>query len=153
LAHQHFRGLDAGGDTGFAARVRRMISQVLVLVIVALSLAQGAHAHVLHASERGRVAHVHSHAHDQYAARAYTQTGPDLVYQATHPDGGPSAPFSGQCDCCLAASCCAHAAVPLPALTGLMPVTHTAPALVARDAHVPYGQLSHPPLRPPRVPV
>ena len=59
---------------------------------------------------------------------------------------------SGQCDCCLAASCCVHVAVPLPALTALTPVAHTAPALVARDAHVPYGQLSHPPLRPPRFP-
>ena len=105
---------------------------------------------MLHPAEIGRVAHVHNHAHDLHAAPAYTHQGTGLVYHAAHPDGGPLAPVSGQCDCCLAASCCVHVAAPLPALTALTPVTHTAPALVARDAHVPYGELSHPPLRPPR---
>jgi hypothetical protein len=93
---------------------------------------------------------VHDHAHGEQAAQASTQTGAGLVYQAAHPDGGQSAPPSGLCDCCLAASCGAHAAVPLPTTTALIPIAHAHPAFVARDAHVPYGQLSHPPLRPPR---
>jgi hypothetical protein len=132
--------------------VRRLISQTLVIVMVALSLAGGAHAHVLHQANSDGVVHVHDHAHDQHAPQPYTGGGTRLVYQAAHTDGAPSAPVSGQCDCCLTASCCAHAAVPLPAANALTPIAHTAPAFAARDAHVPYGQLSHPPLRPPRFP-
>jgi hypothetical protein len=42
--------------------------------------------------------------------------------------------------------------VPLPSAATLTPIAHAAIAYVARDALVPYGQLSHPPLRPPRLP-
>ena len=144
--------LDGDGDTRFAGGVRRLISQALVIVIVALSLVGGGHAHALHPADTGTVVHVHSYVHGvhkPFTTHAYSHQGAGLVYHAAHPDGGPQAPTSDQCDCCLAASCCVHAA-PLPAATALTPIADAGPAFVARDAHVPYGQLSHPPLRPPR---
>jgi hypothetical protein len=147
--------LDGGGNSGFAGGVRKLIGQALVLVIVALSLVGGGHAHALHAADTGTVVHVHGYVdgvHAPFAVHAYTHHGAGHVYHAAHPDGGPSSPASDHCDCCLAAGCCVHTAVPLPSAGALTPTAHTGPSFVAHDAPVPYGQLSHPPLRPPRLP-
>lgn len=139
--------LDAVAADGFAGAVRRILKCIVIASLFAVAMLGGGEVPILHAAqfadahalahEQMDRAFAHDHGHDVGAVadrdhdHPYDPTGPDRGCTHTH------------------AHCCAVTAIlttaDLPPAIAMLGVPHR-----PRNAALPYGQLSHPPLRPPR---
>jgi len=142
------RGLDAGGVAGFGGRVRSIvIKHIGIAALFGVAMLGGAELPILHAPQFAE-AHALAHKHMDHAKVAHHDHATvDLASGTDHGDPGSSGGTDRGCHA--HAHCCAA--------TAILTVSATQPLIAAlslshreRRAAVPYGQLSNPPLRPPR---
>src|SRR5262245_33402015 len=123
--------------------VRRIVKQIMIAALFAVAMLGGAELPILHAPQFAKAhAYVHAHMHDAVAAADYADTPHD------HEDTQKPASDNG----CMHvhAHCCAATAI-LAAVTVAPEAAELGQLRVERNGALPYGQLSHPPLRPPRL--
>jgi hypothetical protein len=146
------RGLDEDGLAGFGGRVRRIIKHIVIAALFAVAMLGGAERPILHAPQFAKahaLAHQHmDHARDHAKAAHHDHAAIDLASDTDQGDPGSSGGTDRGCHA--HAHCCAA--------TAILTVSATQPLIAAlslshreRKAAVPYGQLSNPPLRPPRL--
>jgi hypothetical protein len=146
------RGLDEAGVAGFGGRVRSIVKHILIAALFAVAMLGGAELPILHAPQFAKahaLAHQHmDHARQHAGAPHHDHAAVDLASGADHGDPGSSGGTDRGCHA--HAHCCAA--------TAILTVSATQPLIAAlclshreRKAAVPYGQLSNPPLRPPRL--
>jgi hypothetical protein len=130
-----------------------MLKQALIAVLLAVTVSNGAHSSVLHASNHYGPAHraLESTGHaGENSIRVQTLAAP--IQYASHGDHGWPASSQHHSDqsCGFGhVHCCASTAI-LMDCAG-MPAAELKLPRLGRGGVVPYGQLSHPPLRPPRI--
>lgn len=142
------RGLDEAGVAGFGGRVRSIVKHILIAALFAVAMLGGAELPILHAPQFAK-AHALAHQHMDHAKTAHhDHAAIDLASGTDHGDPGSSGGTDRGCH--THAHCCAA--------TAILPVSAAQPLIAAlclshreRKAAVPYGQLSNPPLRPPRL--
>ncbi|MFA6141611.1 MAG: hypothetical protein WC684_12880 [Hyphomicrobium sp.] len=142
------RGLDEAGVAGFGGRVRSIVKHILIAALFAVAMLGGAEQPILHAPQFAK-AHALAHQHMDHAKAArHDHAAVDLASGTDHGDPGSSGGADRGCHS--HAHCCAA--------TAILTLSATQPLIAAlclshreRKAAVPYGQLSNPPLRPPRL--
>jgi hypothetical protein len=147
------RGLDAAGPAGFGGRVRNILKHIVIAALFAVAVLGGAELPILHAAqfaEAHALAHQHmDHARDHATAAHHDHAAADLASDTDQ--GDPGSPSGTDRGCCHAhAHCCAATAILTVSATPPLIATLALPHR-ERKAAVPYGQLSNPPLRPPRL--
>jgi ABC-type Zn2+ transport system substrate-binding protein/surface adhesin len=134
---------------GLLRAVHRIVKHILIASLFAVAMLGGGEVPILHApqfADAHALAHAqmdrasthgHGHGHDVGALSDHDHDHP---YDPTGPDRGCT---HAHTHCCAAAAILTAAALP-PTIT-VIGVLHR-----QRNAALPYGQLSNPPLRPPR---
>ncbi|MDP1908824.1 MAG: hypothetical protein Q8K85_11025 [Hyphomicrobium sp.] len=142
------RGLDAAGVAGFGGRVRSIVKHILIAALFAVAMLGGAELPILHAPQFAK-AHALAHQHMDHAKAAHhDHAAVDLASGTDHGDPGNSGGTDRGCHA--HAHCCAATAI--LTVCGTQPLIATlALSHRERKAALPYGQLSNPPLRPPRL--
>lgn len=147
-------------DTALLGAVKRHIQRILVATLVAVAMLGGGELPILHApqfAEAHAFVHTHTHTagqstdHDAGHAAAHVgHTTADLIADAAgDPDHG--APSGSDRGCThVHAHCCAAAAI-LAVANAYSPEADYRQLRLERNGALPYGQLSRPLLRPPRV--
>jgi hypothetical protein len=140
--------LTAAQHQGLLRAVRRIIKHLAIATLFAVSMLGGGELPILHASQFAdahALTHQHLHhpspGHHEHATAEATTADADHDNSLHHPGSDRG---------CSHVHCCAATAIL---------IAHSAPSPVAdlgllrfeRNAAVPYGQLSNPPLRPPRL--
>ena len=133
---------------GLLRAVQRIVKHIMIAALFAVAMLGGGEVPILHASQFAdahALAHeqmdrnsIHDHGHD---VGALADPDHDHPYDPTRPDRGCA---HAHAHCCAAAAILTAAATP-PAIA-VVGVQHR-----QHNAALPYGQLSHPPLRPPRA--
>lgn len=127
--------------------VRRIVKHILIASLFAVAMLGGGEVPILHAPQ---FADAHALAHAQMDRASSHEHGHEVGAVADHDHNHPYDPNGPDRGCTHAhAHCCAAAAIltaaaPPPAIA-VIGVLHR-----QRNAALPYGQLSNPPLRPPR---
>jgi hypothetical protein len=130
--------------------VRSIVKHILIAALFAVAMLGGAELPILHAPQ---FAKAHALAHQQMdhtKAAHHDRAAVDLASDTDHGDPGNS---DGTTD-----RGCGHVHAHCCAATAILTVSATQPLFAAlalshreRKAALPYGQLSNPPLRPPRL--
>ena len=125
----------------------RLIKQIMVAALVAVAMLGGGELPILHAQQFAEAhAFVHQHMHaDATADHA------EIAYDhASSGDQDDSTPPGSDRGCThVHAHCCASAAI-MVAVETAPPAASQGQMRIERNGAIPYGQLSRPPLRPPR---
>jgi hypothetical protein len=120
--------------------VKKIVKQIMIAALFAVAMLGGAELPILHAPQFAEAhAFVHEHTHDTGALADHADVGQDDTQQ--NPDQGCTHVHA---HCCAATAILATATV-APAASG------PGQLRLERNGALPYGQLSHPPLRPPRM--
>jgi hypothetical protein len=134
-------------QTGLLSAVQRIVKHIVIAALFAVAMLGGGEVPILHALQ---FADAHARAHEQmdhvalhdhaHGAGTVSDVGHDHPQDPAGPDRGCT---HAHAHCCAAAAILTTAASP-PAIA-VFAVLHR-----QRNAALPYGQLSNPPLRPPR---
>jgi hypothetical protein len=125
--------------------VHRIVKYVVIASLFAVAMLGGGEVPILHAAQ---FADAHALAHEQMDHVTHDHVHDVGTDSAGHDH--PQSPFGPDRGCTHAhAHCCAAAAI-LTAETTPPAITVVGVLHRQRNAAVPYGQLSNPPLRPPR---
>ncbi len=128
--------------------MKRLIKQTMIAALVAVAMLGGGELPILHAPQ---FAEAHALAHQQMHDVAALDHVDGAHDHASNADDGSSAPAGSDHGCNpVHAHCCAATAIIIAVATA-PPATGLGQVRIARNAAIPYGQLSNPPLRPPRL--
>jgi hypothetical protein len=138
------RALDEAGRAGFGGGVSRIIKRTMIAALFAVAMLGGAELPILHAPQFAEAhAIAHEHMHDAAALDPFADAG-------HHRDDTQKQPGSDHD--------CTHVHTHCCAATAILAASATAPRAAdpgrmrfERNGALPYGQLAHPPLRPPRL--
>jgi hypothetical protein len=143
------RGLDEAAAAGFGVRVRSIVKHIVIAALLAVAMLGGAELPILHAPQFAK-SHALAHEHMDHAKPAHHHYAAiDLASDTGHGDPGNHGGADRGC-CHAHAHCCAATAI-LTVVTTQPPVAALTLSHRERKAALPYGQLSNPPLRPPRL--
>jgi hypothetical protein len=130
--------------------VRKIVKQIMIAALFAVAMLGGGEVPILHAPQFAD-AHALAHQHVDHAAPGYHDHVPaDLAANADQDGDNPLQHPDRGCTHAHAHCCCA-AALTLVANDTSPPTSDLGLLRFDRNAAVPYGQLSIPPLRPPRL--
>jgi hypothetical protein len=119
--------------------VKKIVKQMMIAALFAVAMLGGAELPILHAPQFAEAhAFVHAHMHDADALGDAHDHGDT---QKQNSDNGCTH---------VHAHCCAATAI-LAAVTTAPQASQPGQLRLERNGALPYGQLSHPPLRPPRL--
>jgi hypothetical protein len=122
--------------------VKKIVKQIMMATLFAVAMLGGAELPILHAPQFAEAhAFVHAHMHDADALADYADAHDDGDTQQQDSDHGCTH---------VHAHCCAATAI-LATATMAPEASGPGQQRLARNGALPYGQLSHPPLRPPRT--
>jgi hypothetical protein len=122
--------------------VRKIVKHIMIAALFAVAMLGGAELPILHAPQFAEAhAFVHAHMHDADALADSADAHDHGDSQQQNSDNGCTHVHA---HCCAATAILATAAV-APAAAG------PGQLRLARNGALPYGQLSHTPLRPPRM--
>jgi hypothetical protein len=140
--------LDAAGAAGFGDAVRSIVKHIVIASLFAVAMLGGGEVPILHAPE---FAHAHDVAHAQMDHANPGHTHHDRAADSAAADQDESGSPDGTDRGCTHAHahCCAATAI-LTANVAQAPIITLGLLHREREAALPYGQLSNPPLRPPR---
>ena len=133
------RDLTSPRTPALLCAVKRIVKQIMIAALFAVAMLGGAELPILHAPQFAEAhAFVHAHVDDTGALHADHDHGDT---QKQNSDNGCTHVHA---HCCAATAILATATVaPAAGATGQL--------RLERNGALPYGQLSHPPLRPPRM--
>jgi hypothetical protein len=137
--------LTNAADAGLFAPVKTMVKKLLVVVLFAVAMLGGGELPILHAPQFAE-AHAFVHQHMDGSIAAADQQVAD---QHDHGDADQQ-PGSDHGCTHVHAHCCAATAILVTVATA-PPVNGIGQLRFDPNGAVPYGQLVHPPLRPPRL--
>jgi hypothetical protein len=122
--------------------VKKIVKHIMIAALFAVAMLGGAELPILHAPQFAEAhAFVHTHMHDANG----------LTDHAGAHDQGDTQPQNSDNDCTYVhAHCCAATAI-LVSATIALAASGPGQLRLERNGALPYGQLSHPPLRPPRM--
>ena len=142
------RRLDAAGAAGFGEGVRSIVKHIVIAALFAVAMLGGGEVPILHAPQ---FAHAHDLVHAQMDQAKPGHTRYDrAVDSAVADQDDPGSSGGSDRGCTHAhAHCCAATAI-LTTNAPQLPIVTLGLLHRERSAALPYGQLSNPPLRPPR---
>jgi hypothetical protein len=122
--------------------VKKIVKHIMIAALFAVAMLGGAELPILHAPQFAEPhAFLHTHAHD---ADGLTDLSAAHDHGDTQQQNSDNGCTHVHAHCCAATAILATATV-APAASG------PGQLRVERNGALPYGQLSHPPLRPPRM--
>jgi hypothetical protein len=122
--------------------VKKIVKHIMIAALFAVAMLGGAELPILHAPQFAEAhAFLHTHMHD----------ADGLTDLAAAPDHGDTQQQNSDNGCThVHAHCCAATAI-LATATVAPAASGPGQLRLERNGALPYGQLSHPPLRPPRM--
>lgn len=129
--------------------MRNVIKRILIGTLFAVAMLGGGELPILHAPQFAE-AHAFVHEHVMDAAQADQHAAADHATHDTSDHGDDQSPGSDHTCTHVHAHCCAATAI-LVAANVPAPSGATTQRRFERNGAIPYGQLSNPPLRPPRL--
>jgi hypothetical protein len=140
-------GLDAAATDGFAEAVSKLVKYSMIAAMFVVALLGGSDLPILHAPQ---FAEAHAFAHEHMDASISEHAVGDELSQAAHDHDHTQPPGSDHGCTHVHAHCCASTAI---LATELFAPPNAEPGhmRLARNGALPYGQLSYPLLRPPRL--
>jgi hypothetical protein len=136
------RDLTRPSGPALLCAVKKIVKQVMIAALFAVAMLGGAELPILHAPLFAEAhAFVHAHMHDTDSLADYADAHDHDDTQQQNSDPGSTH---------VHAHCCAATAI-LVAATLAPEASASGQLRVERNGALPYGQLSHPPLRPPRM--
>lgn len=136
----------------FSGVVSMLVKKILIVVLFAVAILGGSELPILHAPQFAE-AHAFVHQHMDGALKDHrhdaAQAASDHAHAADQTDGDRE-PGSDHGCTHVHAHCCSATAILMTFATA-PPATAAGQLRVERNGAIPYGQLSNPPLRPPRL--
>ena len=137
------RDLTSPRTPALLCAVKRIVKQIMIAALFAVAMLGGAELPILHAPQFAEAhAFVHAHAHDTDALADHAD--------ASHDHGDTQKQNSDNGCTHVHAHCCAATAI-LAAVATTPETSGPGQMRLERNGALPYGQLAHPPLRPPRL--
>lgn len=131
--------------------VKMLMKKIMVVALLAVAMLGGSDLPILHAPQFAEAhAFVHQHLNEalgdahQHSAAVQADTGAEHDHEDADRQPGSDHGCTH-----VHAHCCAATAILMTVVT-TPPVTGVGQLRIARNGALPYGQLSRPPLRPPR---
>lgn len=143
--------LTNGSNGALFGHVKTLAKKIMVAVLFAVAMLGGSELPILHAPQFAEAhAFVHQHMNDALSgAHHHDIASQDAGAQHGHEDADRQ-PGSDHGCTHVHAHCCAATAILMSLATAPL-VDNVGQLRIERNGALPYGQLSHPPLRPPRL--
>lgn len=136
----------------FSGAVSTLVKKILIAVLFAVAILGGSELPILHAPQFAEAhAFVHEHMDDALGdQRHMAQIADDHEHGVADPNDGTREPGNDHGCTHVHAHCCSATAILMTVAT-TPPATSMGQLRIERNGAIPYGQLSNPPLRPPRL--